>query len=587
MSTPVTACLPELPPAHSETIPMRHTTPKSFNTALLPPGTPMFSDVIDHLGRNPELLSTRNRDVISGLRRVARALGRTPDEVPADARWLRPRLEKVAPAALGLAPKSWLTALSDARTGLRAFGILPRRYNLKSDLNTDWRPLWDMVLASKLTTLARPLCPFVHFLSNQGVAPSEVTEAHAADYLAALEESEIRKSPDGSQRQAVRAWNRAVRDLPDWPRRPIQLASRQKRVKMPDATFPISFHKDIEHLVETLERPDPLDPESRGKALSQQTVQQYRETVLCFAAELVRAGVPPESIIDVAAICQPDMIKTGLRRMLDENGGRTREGIAQHARVLRNLARSYCHVSDDAQGEISALARRVAVSRTGMTGKNRDRLRVLQDEDTMRKLLLLPEQLFASAKAGRKPHFRALDREIAVAIAILIYCPIRIRNLSEIHLERNLRRAADGRAYLVFEEVEVKNARRLEFQLPPDVVRLIDRHLETRTPELCPRGTEWLFPRRQSSGPIDRSNLSLRISRTIHRTTGLEINPHLFRHLAAMIWLDANPGSYEAARRLLGHSATSYTISVYTGMEVRSATRAFSDLISTRRGKAK
>jgi hypothetical protein len=47
-----------------------------------------------------------------------------------------------------------------------------------------------------------------------------------------------------------------------------------------------------------------------------------------------------------------------------------------------------------------------------------------------------------------------------------------------------------------------------------------------------------------------------------------------------MNWLDANPGGYEVARRLLGHSDLSHTINLYSGLEVTSATKAFSDLVS-------
>ncbi len=64
------------------------------------------------------------------------------------------------------------------------------------------------------------------------------------------------------------------------------------------------------------------------------------------------------------------------------------------------------------------------------------------------------------------------------------------------------------------------------------------------------------------------------------------MNPHLFRHLTAMIWLTANPGSYEAARRLLGHSSVSTTIDFYAGLEADAALQAFGKVIAkTRRHK--
>lgn len=113
---------------------------------------------------------------------------------------------------------------------------------------------------------------------------------------------------------------------------------------------------------------------------------------------------------------------------------------------------------------------------------------------------------------------------------------------------------------------------------------MVDRHLKTRSPELCPAGSSWLFPRRNGLAPMSPQELSQRIGRTIERETGLVVNGHLFRHFAVMIWLDANPGAYEVARRLLGHSAVSHTINLYSGLEVRSATAAFARLITARKG---
>ena len=60
---------------------------------------------------------------------------------------------------------------------------------------------------------------------------------------------------------------------------------------------------------------------------------------------------------------------------------------------------------------------------------------------------------------------------------------------------------------------------------------------------------------------------------------------HLFRHLACMIWLKANPGQYEVARRLLGHSSLSQTINAYAGFEAATATGLFADVVeAARRG---
>ncbi|WP_417463042.1 hypothetical protein [Kordiimonas sp.] len=141
-----------------------------------------------------------------------------------------------------------------------------------------------------------------------------------------------------------------------------------------------------------------------------------------------------------------------------------------------------------------------------------------------------------------------------------------------------------ARLFLVLEEADTKTARPLEFELPRDAVKLMDSHLATRSPLLCPSGTRFLFPKRSGDRPVGPNALSARIAKRVRKETGLVMNAHLFRHFAVMVWLDANPGGYEVARRLLGHSDLSHTINMYSGLEIKAATRAFSDLINEKKG---
>jgi hypothetical protein len=70
-----------------------------------------------------------------------------------------------------------------------------------------------------------------------------------------------------------------------------------------------------------------------------------------------------------------------------------------------------------------------------------------------------------------------------VAIAILLVCPVRIKNLAGIHLEHHIQRPGHGRTFLVLSEDDLKNDRPLEFELPKELIRMIDQHLATWT---CP-----------------------------------------------------------------------------------------------------
>ncbi|RYH00903.1 site-specific integrase [Salipiger sp. IMCC34102] len=348
----------------------------------------------------------------------------------------------------------------------------------------------------------------------------------------------------------------------------------------------MSFSADLEGLLLKLSNPDPLAEDGRSRALRAATIDQYRRQIVRFASELVHSGIPATDIVSVETLFAPDILERGLRQMLSRTDHQITKTISETARLFRNLGKVTGQTVDVLQ-HLDKFARRLSTSpQRGMTRKNRERLRVLQDERAMLRLLRLPEQLFSHPPEGKANHFTVgLCKEDAIAIAILLVCPIRIKNLADIHLEQHIQRPGDGKAYLVLTEEDTKNGRPMEFELPVEVVRMIDRHVASRCPHMCPPGTPWLFPRRDGKGPLLSSQLADRIKKRVRTATGFTVNAHLFRHLAVMNWLDAHPGAYEVARRLLGHSEVSHTINMYSGLEVKSATRAFADLIETRKGR--
>lgn len=555
-----------------------------LETAFISPDCPMFSDLIKSLAADKRLSASRKRDMISGLKRVAEALGRSLSEMPADPTWLQPRLDKVAPAALGLTRKSWQNIVSNARAAMAHLGIVTKRWRRSQDLTPEWQELWRNVLASKDKTLPA-LCRFIHFLSGQGVAPTDVGDEHARAYLEAVTLNEISKSPETAYRAAVNNWNLAANRIASWPQNRLVLPSRQKKLILAEDVYPKSFLEDVNALIDQLAHPNPLDVSGPQRALRPATLKQYRRQIMRFAAELVHSGVAANTIDCVARLCDPAIAERGLRQMLSVRENNKNKFIAEISALLRNLAR-ILDLDEETREALSNLAKRLRMPvQKGMTRKNRERLRVFLAPDILATFLNYPETLYAEANGVGRPKYRGLAREDAIAIAILLYCPVRVKNLAGIHLEHNLQRPGDGRVYLVLEDDETKTVRPIEFEIPADVVRMIDRHLAIRSPAMCPAGTPWLFPRRDGAGPIDAGQLSGRLKKRIRRDIGIEMNAQLFRHLAVLMWLEANPGSYEAARRLLGHSDVSQTINLYSGLETRSVMAAFSDLIASTKGK--
>lgn len=561
---------------------MQHFHPHDLELAFVAADVPRFSDLIERLSEAEadDLNATRKRDLISGLRRVAGALNRRPEDVPCDTRWLQPRLAKISPAALRLSVKAWQNVTSDARGAMAWAGLVERRCNHRDDLAPEWHALWQEVLARKEKTISSSVRRFMHFLNRAGILPHDVCEEHAIAFRDALALNEISRSPETAYITAINGWNQASRTIPGWPQIILARPSRIRKIQPPAEDLPPSFVASLDGFIKNLQSPDPFAENGQKAPLSAATVKQYRTQLLRFAGELAASGVELAEISDLNVLTDPAMAERGLRHMLGKNDGQPRKGIFETAALLRNISKKL-GACTDVQIRLADLATRLAPKKTsGMTAKNRSRLRALQDDRQQQALLHLPERLAKRALQNPRGVRNALLLGDALAIAILLTCPIRIKNLASIHLDHNLHRPGNGRAYLSFLEDETKTGRPIEFELPADTLKMLDQYLARRSPEICPGGTRWLFSRRDGAGPTGSSELAGRISRRIRSEIGLEVNVHLFRHFAVMLWLDANPGSYEAARRLLGHSEVSHTINMYSGLEGQASIRAFSELVT-------
>jgi integrase len=172
---------------------------------------------------------------------------------------------------------------------------------------------------------------------------------------------------------------------------------------------------------------------------------------------------------------------------------------------------------------------------------------------------------------------------VAIAIEFLLNCPIRIGNLLSLQLGRQILRptGAHGPAYLCLEPEEVKNERRIDFELPQSLSKMLATYVERFLPLFGDHdGHLFVTPagKRKSGGAF-----GIQLSRTIRDRTGLQLTAHQFRHLAAKLFLEAHPGGYESLRQLLGHRSIETTIRSYAGVEMRHAARIHDEVIEQRR----
>jgi integrase len=175
----------------------------------------------------------------------------------------------------------------------------------------------------------------------------------------------------------------------------------------------------------------------------------------------------------------------------------------------------------------------------------------------------------------------AVMAQLAVAIGILTFAPVRLSNLVHIRLDQNLIKPGGLNApyMLVFADYDVKNRVKLEFLFDDELTALIDEYIHTFRSTLL-RGSNdlWLFPG-ESGGCKDAKTLSEQITERVERATGLCLTVHQFRHTAAAMWLKTHPGDYETVRRMLGHRSIRTTINFYCGLETIQANTMFGDLM--------
>ena len=93
-----------------------------------------------------------------------------------------------------------------------------------------------------------------------------------------------------------------------------------------------------------------------------------------------------------------------------------------------------------------------------------------------------------------------------------------------------------------------------------------------------PAANPHLFPGRNNKAK-DVTCLRRQITRTLFDHTGIRLTPHMFRHVAAKLLLDARPGHYEVVRKVLGHKNLATTYEHYAGAETQAAVELFDDVI--------
>ncbi len=516
------------------------------------------------------LSTTRLRDVRSAVKRVADLLGEEPGSIPLDLRAIGAKLGTISPVAAGITSKRFGNVKSDFLAGVKASGLLAVEVQVKKTLSPAWRELFKR-LSGRRAHIG--LSRVAGFASAQGIEPADINDEIIEGLIAAVREGSLHKNPKALHRQTTLIWNEAARDR-KLGLRPVTVASfRGPPQRIEWSVLPVSFRRDTDDYLHWLGQSDPFAPEARPRALAPTTLRVRRAYIHAAVSALVETGPKPANIRSLADLVRPSNLKAILRRRLEIAGGKENAFNRDLGIMLALLAREWVKVDGSVLTELKRLVGKLPVPIMGLTAKNRRFLRQFNDTKALRRLVELPERLWAEVRREKNPSFHVLPKaQAALAIAILTFMPVRPRNLSNLSFDTHLfvRAGADAISTLELSASEVKNNIELAFDIPPHLAKMLIEYRERIAPKVVGHRPTRLFVNADGT-PKSQATVAWLISTYAKRRTGIVLTPHQFRHLSAKVLLDAQPGCFESVRQLLGHKRRSTAIDAYAGFDCRRA----------------
>jgi site-specific recombinase XerD len=539
---------------------------------------PTLADALAALLEAP-LTDIQKRDTRSAVMTFCKALGLSPDEVPASPIYIRRKLEGISYVALGYSKGRW----ANIKTGVvRAVGLVGKSYPSRN--TTKLLPKWVALLKMLPASLKRKVSAGARYLSGLGVDADAVSLTDLHSYRDTILNDRMRANAEQAWDHFLWAWNRAVDQFPDiWPQITIPRVEKREVYVYPLAYFPASFELDVNAYADRMRNVN-LDDDGPVRPSRPATIATRTRQLRTAASALARSGVDPATITGIARLVEVDNFKLILHFHMERAGGKTSAGVAQMAACLRNAARHYVKVDDEHDRKISALCKRVSVQTGGLTAKNRERLRPFDDAELVRQFLCLPDTIRQQVERDKRaPAQKAVLAQVAAAIALLQATPIRKANLCAIDINRHLKQQRKE-VHLVICESETKNRHPVDFNIPEYALDILRWYMKEYRPHLMREPTDALFPGRNGQHKTAHT-LGLQIKKIVFEFTGHTFNVHLFRHFAGKVFLDQQPGNYEVVRQVLGHKRLDTTTSFYSGAEAKRASTMFNNVVDKLRAQ--
>lgn len=540
--------------------------------------TPSLSTLEDVLRRVPLLHEASKQarlNMASAIKRFSNVVERDPASIPANGNALRVLFETASPGTLGLSSRRWANIKSEIRRAVALGGFIDQEPTIAVPLTNTWEKL---CLRGPTATLCSLLRRLGRFCCSKQLRPDQVSDLVIREFLDHLQFIEISKAPDRILGDTIRAWNRYIAsdNIPSLTR-----PSRSRAYTFQWSDFPASLKADVDAYHDSCLHPDPLDPDA-PRAVKPSTVEQQDRCLRRLASVEVILGVDAVDLVDLTALLQPDKVKPALRYFMDRREEKTGGQAYDMAYLAAKIAKHWAKLSSEDVDRLRLWSKRLKKETNGLTEKNQHRLRQFRDKDVLKRLYQLPAEVFARERKKPVESRSALRIQSALAIALLSVAPMRIGNLRILDWKEHFQSAfsqKDPQLQIRIKAKDVKNDKELTFPVPDDIETMLEVYMATYQPHLANgHASTLIFPGR-TDAPKQISGLRRNICDLIRKEIGLDVNPHLFRHISALVFLERYPGHYEEVRRILGHKSIQTTLNSYAGLETTAALQRFDTVV--------
>ena len=539
---------------------------------------PTFQEAIDRISGDLSLPATKRRDLVSALRRLSTYLNRPACDIPAHIPMLRDQIKDLHPVQLGIKQRTWANVKADVTRALTNAGLVPA-FAREAALSSDW-DAFQKALPTKHA--AYQLSRLMHYANSCGIEPTNVTDQLMIGFRSYLNERLLGKDPAKLCKETIQTWNGIIRNL-GLPYTSLSNERSRRYYARPMVDYPVSLQDEIDEYIDRLSHKDPFDEDGPTRALRPHSLKNIRAQLRQYLDGLVATGLEPAQMTSLRVVISAEQLRKVFTAMMARRRlNAPTPNFHNIASAVLAIANYHLKLPDVELNRIRKLKGRCSGYAVGMTAKNATRLGQFNNWENVARLISLPSVAMDRFLASERRRFDALQAMRATAINILLVCPMRCRNLARLDIDKHL--TADRRGTVTHYSIripgeEVKNRTALAYELNAHHSKILHQYILKVRPLISEHRGTALFPRRSDGTPQRPGQIGQAIQKFVYDELGLDINPHLFRHLAAKLYLDQKPGEYETVRRILGHKKLQTTLDFYAELSNRWAHKKYDESV--------